>query len=60
MTGALWQPAPMTHGDGLTRLRLKRPRLARTAILDVEMFEWNMVSPRLNVGADGPEVLQLV
>jgi putative SOS response-associated peptidase YedK len=30
--------------------------IARTAMLDVELFEWYQVSRALNVGADGPEM----
>ena len=32
--------------------------LARTAMLDVDLFEWHPVSRALNTGADGPEVGQ--
>lgn len=30
--------------------------IARTAILDAELFEWHAVSTELNRGVDGPQV----
>lgn len=31
-------------------------RIARTAVLDADLFEWHAVSTELNRGADGPQV----